>query len=127
MSGKKIVVLGGGVGGIVAANELRRLLPERHRIVVIERSANHAFAPSFLWVMSGTRKSSQIQRPLSSLLKSGIELVIAEATRIDVERCVIDTDHETIAYDFLLIAVGAFRRNQFDHGLKLGAQRALEH
>ena len=50
MSAQTIVILGGGVGGLVAANELARLLPERHRIVLVERSGRHAFAPSFLWL-----------------------------------------------------------------------------
>src|SRR3990172_9401513 len=51
MSGKTILVLGGGVGGLVAVNELRRRLPAEHRVVLIERNARHAFAPSLLWLM----------------------------------------------------------------------------
>lgn len=46
MGGKTIAILGGGVGGLVAANELRRLLDAEHRIVLIEKSRQHAFAPS---------------------------------------------------------------------------------
>lgn len=107
MDGKKIVILGGGVGGIVAANELRRLLPQKHRITVIERNAIHAFAPSFLWVMSGTRTSAQLQRPFASLIRTGVETIIAEATQIDLARCVVETDCLAVEYDFLIIAVGA--------------------
>ena len=36
MGGRKVVVLGGGVGGLTAANELRRLLGPEHRVVLIE-------------------------------------------------------------------------------------------
>jgi len=49
----RMVILGGGVGGQVAANELRRSLPSEHRVTIIERSVRHASAPSFLWVMTG--------------------------------------------------------------------------
>ena len=107
MNGKKIVILGGGVGGIVAANELRRLLPQKHRITVIERNAIHAFAPSFLWVMSGTRRSTQVQQPIASLLRTVVEMIVAEATNIDLARCVVETDRQSVEYDFLIIAVGA--------------------
>ncbi|MBI2016497.1 MAG: NAD(P)-binding protein, partial [Candidatus Rokubacteria bacterium] len=43
-----IVVLGGGVGGVVVANTLRRRLDRKHRIVVVDRSPQHVFTPSFL-------------------------------------------------------------------------------
>lgn len=64
MDSQNIIVLGGGIGGLVAANELRQLLPTKHRITIIERNEEHAFAPSFLWVMNGTptlnRSSDQL-------------------------------------------------------------------
>ena len=46
MAGKTIVILGGGVGGLVAANRLRRLLNREHRVVLVDRSPWHSFAPS---------------------------------------------------------------------------------
>ena len=66
MTAKTIVVLGGGVGGIVAANHLRGRLASEHRVVLVERNAEHAFAPSFLWLMTGGRRPEQIRRPLKS-------------------------------------------------------------
>jgi len=64
MNAETVVILGGGVGGLVAANELARRLPRGHRIVLVERSATHAFAPSFLWPMTGGRRAEQITRDL---------------------------------------------------------------
>ncbi len=49
MNGKNVVIVGAGTGGIVLANRLRSKLAPPHRIMVIERSETHAFAPSFLW------------------------------------------------------------------------------
>ena len=46
----RILILGGGVGGQVVANELRRRLSPEHRVTLIDRTTRHAFAPSFLWV-----------------------------------------------------------------------------
>jgi sulfide:quinone oxidoreductase len=48
MPSKTVVILGGGVGGMIAANQLRKRLAPDHRVVLVERNADHAFAPSFL-------------------------------------------------------------------------------
>lgn len=42
MQARTVVILGGGVGGVVAARELRRRLPRPHRIVLIDREREHA-------------------------------------------------------------------------------------
>lgn len=77
------LVLGGGIGGMVAANEMRRQLPSTHRVVLVEKNAQHAFAPSFLWLMTGDREPHQIRRPLKGLLRRGVDLVQAEVLGID--------------------------------------------
>jgi sulfide:quinone oxidoreductase len=115
-------ILGGGVGGQVAANALRRLLPEEHRVVVIEREANHAFAPSFLWLMTGDRKPAQIVRPLQSLLRPGVELVTSQARRIDLGRGRVETGLGEVAYDHLVVALGAELAPEAIPGLADAAQ-----
>jgi len=104
---KRIVILGGGVGGVVAANELARRLPRSHRIFLVERSGTHAFAPSFLWLMTGDRETPQITRPLRTLVRPGVEIVEAEARAIDLAGARVETDGEAIAYDYLVVALGA--------------------
>jgi sulfide:quinone oxidoreductase len=107
MKDKTIVVLGGGVGGLVAANELRRLLSSRHRVVLIEKNPVHAFAPSFLWLMTGDRKPEEITTPLRSLLRPGVEVVEARATRIDLAARSILTSAQEVGFDYLILALGA--------------------
>lgn len=104
---KTIVILGGGVGGLVAANELRRLLPRRHRVVLIERNDTHAFAPSFLWVMTGARRPQGITCPVGSLLRPGVEFLPANALSIDTKRSLIETSDGAVGYDHLVVALGA--------------------
>ena len=83
MAGRSVVVLGGGVGGLVAANELRRRLEPRDRVVLVEREARYVLQPSLLWLMVGRRRREQIERPLRSLLARGVELMVAEVRAID--------------------------------------------
>lgn len=107
MRSKTIVILGGGIGGMVAANELRRQLSPDHRVVVVEKTAYHAFAPSFLWLMTGDREPDQVRRPIASLLRRGIELIQAEARAIDLAHRKIDTSAGEITFDYLIVAAGA--------------------
>jgi sulfide:quinone oxidoreductase len=104
---KTVLILGGGVGGLVAANETRKRLPKEHRVVLVEREASFVFAPSFLWLMTGSRTAEQISRPLALLEKKGIELVSGEIGRIDPERREAVVDGRTLAGDFLILALGA--------------------
>jgi sulfide:quinone oxidoreductase len=118
MPGKRIVIIGAGSGGIVLANALRRKVDSTHRIIVIERSDTHAFPPSFLWLMVGERKRSDITRPVRSLLASGVELLIGEAREIDPAERLVRVGSESIGYDFLVLAGGA--------ELKFGSTPGLE-
>ena len=102
-----IVILGGGTGGLVAAHHLRKRLARKHRVVVIDRSADHVYQPSMLWQIVGERRQEQFHRPLSRLRKKGIEFRNEEVTRIDVDRRVVETSSETLAYDYLIVALGA--------------------
>lgn len=78
-----IVILGGGVGGVVAATTLRKRLPDRHRVVLVDREPGHLFAPSLLWLITGKRTAREISRPLERLTRKGIDLVHGEVDRID--------------------------------------------
>ncbi len=104
---KKIIILGGGIGGVVSANLLRKKLPIEYRIILIEKNPVHYFAPSFMWLMTGDRKSSNISTKLERLLNPGIEIIIAEANNIDITNKNVHTSNGNYDYDFLIIALGA--------------------
>jgi sulfide:quinone oxidoreductase len=104
--GHTALILGGGVGGLTVANELRRRLTRADRVVVVERNPIHVFAPSFLWVASGSRRPSQIQKPVRDLLRPGIELVAGIVESIDgVKRSAV-IDGREIAADVMVVALG---------------------
>ena len=107
MSQPAIVILGGGVGGVVATSELRRRLRDRARIIVIERNPRQSFAPSYLWVMTGDRKPQAIIRNIAGLERKGIEVVTSEVKCIDVSQRSIAVNGRDVRYDFLIVALGA--------------------
>src|SRR5581483_681509 len=106
-NGKTVLILGGGIGGTVAATRLRRMLPREHRVVLVERESKHVFSPSFLWIMIGERRADQISRPMAALVKRGIEFIQGTIERIDPARRTITVDGKEFSGDYLIIALGA--------------------
>jgi sulfide:quinone oxidoreductase len=107
MSGKTILILGAGVGGLVAAHRLRERLGREHRVVVVDKNAQHVFAPSLLWLMVGWRRAPQISRDLRRLARRGIEFVQAEVQAIDPAMRKATTSAGEFAADYLVVALGA--------------------
>lgn len=104
---KTVLILGGGVGGLVAARELRKNLGREHRIVLIDRERDHLFAPSLLWLMVGERRAEQIRRPLAGLARKGIEVKLGEIEHIDPDRRTVTVSGDVLVGDFLVVALGA--------------------
>ena len=75
MAGKTVAILGGGVGGLVTANELRKRLGKEHRVVLVDKDGRHVFWPSLLWLQVSSRKPESIVRDLASLEKKGIDVI----------------------------------------------------
>ena len=112
-----VLVLGGGVGGQVAALALRKRLPRDHRVVLVERSSRHVFDPSLLWLMTGDRTPEGISRPLEGLRRKGIEVVHGEIERIDPERRVVSVDGAELRGEHLIVALGAELKPELVPGL----------
>jgi sulfide:quinone oxidoreductase len=121
MATATVVILGGGVGGQIAANELRRHLPAPHRVVVVDQFADHAFAPSFTWVMAGLRRPEQVKRPLQRLLAPGVERLEGRVQAIDCATRRVRVDGQALAYDYLLVALGAEMAPDLIPGLREAA------
>ena len=104
---KTALVLGGGVGGLVAANRLRTVLPTHHRVVLVDRERQHLFQPSLLWLAVGDRSAGDIQRPLAQLARKGVDVRIGSIDRIDTATRTVRVDGEDLAGDAIIIALGA--------------------
>ncbi len=116
-SAKTVLILGGGVGGIVAALRLRKLLDPEHRVVLVEKEDAHVFSASLLWLMIGGRSPGEISRPIGSLAKRGIELVRGTVERIDPTTRTVRVNGADMRGDYLIVALGADLAPQLVPGL----------
>jgi sulfide:quinone oxidoreductase len=121
---RNVVVLGGGIGGVVAASRLAgetSSLGWGGRVMLVDRDLDHPFAPSFPWVMSGARRPEQVTADLRSLRRRGVELVHGDVLQIDPEHRVVQTTHGPVDYARLVIALGAELAPQGLPGFSEGA------
>jgi sulfide:quinone oxidoreductase len=106
---KRVVILGGGSGGAVAASRLGKWgRPGEFEVVLIDRSPWHEFRPSYLWVSLGKRDPESIRRPLRLLAQRyGTRVVQATVTGIRPDANVVETDRGSFEYDYLIVALGS--------------------
>jgi len=103
------VVLGGGTGGTLAANRLRRLLDDRAaEIVVVDGDDAHLYQPGLLFVPFGLARPASLTRPRGEQLRPGVSLRRAAVDRVDLEADQVWlSDGTSLAYDVLVVATGA--------------------
>ncbi len=107
MQSKKVVILGGGVGGIVTANRLAKSLPPETEIILIERNKLYSFPASYLWLMVNKRRPEQITVPLRDLVDKRVTTLYEEVKEIDLGNKIIIAGETEVNFDYLVIALGA--------------------
>lgn len=122
---KRIVVIGGGSAGVMAANRMRRTLRrDEAEITVVEKSDRHLYQPGLVPLLFDLDKPENLTRPMSDLLLGGVNLVIDEAKSIDQEENKITTAKSgDIFYDYLVIATGAQLYLDEPPGMKEGLEK----
>jgi len=104
----KIVVLGAGLGGIIAAYEIRKTIRRQDKVVAINETDFYQFVPSNPWVLVGWRERKDIVVDLHKPLKRRrVELVVGKAAKVEPEnKRVRMSDGSFVDYDYLVIATG---------------------
>ncbi|APY10272.1 sulfide:quinone reductase [Seonamhaeicola sp. S2-3] len=135
----KIVILGAGISGHVAATHLRRKLPKKHEVVVVSPNSNYQWIPSNIWVGIGRMKSKKILFPLAPLYKKkGINYKQAKAVTFYPEgdkkeqKPYIVSEYvtgekkgqqEKVTYDYLINATGPKLNFEATEGLIPGKNK----
>ena len=123
-----IVILGGGFGGLAAANEIRKSLSESDaKITIIDKKDWFMVGFTKLWIISGARTFEDSTSSLNDLTKKGINFLKDEITKLNLENRTVQTKSQTIPYDFLLICTGAVLAPQRIPGLIENGYNLYDH
>ncbi|HXZ12253.1 MAG TPA: NAD(P)/FAD-dependent oxidoreductase [Candidatus Sulfotelmatobacter sp.] len=120
----RVVILGGGFGGLAAARKLKRAPVQ---VTLVDRCNYHLFQPLLYQVATGTLSPANIAAPLRHILKKqkNTEVLLAEAIHIDAAKRRVILSDGSLDYDTLIVATGASHQyfghdewEQFAPGLK---------
>jgi sulfide:quinone oxidoreductase len=110
---KRILILGGGVGGTLTANLLIKKLRRQVKsgdvtITVVDQTGQHTYQPGFMYIAMGGERADRLQRPERGLLDKRVGLVVGEIAQIDeAKQMVVLSDGLPVPYDYLVLATGS--------------------
>ncbi|MGB8091317.1 MAG: FAD-dependent oxidoreductase, partial [Pseudolabrys sp.] len=109
----RVVIIGGGFGGLCAA---RGLVGAPVRVTLIDKRNYHLFRPMLYQVATGLLSADQISRPLRSILsrQANVEVLMDEVSGVDTDKRLVRLKQHSISYDYLVLATG-IQYNYFGH------------
>jgi len=102
----RVVVIGGGFGGLEAARALAKLPV---KVTVIDRTNHHTFQPLLYQVATAGISSAEIAAPIRWILRGrrNVEVLLGEVTGFDLARKVVKLPDVELPYEYLIVAAGA--------------------
>ncbi|MDQ8200651.1 NAD(P)/FAD-dependent oxidoreductase [Pelagicoccus enzymogenes] len=102
---KRILVLGGGFGGLAFAKSIDPSLAE---VTLVDKQNHHLFQPLLYQVATAGLAAPDIAEPLRTLFseQEHVQVLMDEVVAIDLEREWVTTPHQSLSYDYLVIALG---------------------
>jgi len=108
----RVVIVGGGFGGLYAA---RALAGAPVSVTLIDKRNYHLFRPLLYQAATGLLSADEISGPLRSILsrQNNVDVLLGEVTGVDTQKRVVLEQHD-VPYDFLILATGV-QYNYFGH------------
>ena len=102
----RVVIVGGGFGGLRAA---RSLLGEPVQIIIVDRKNHHTFQPLLYQVATAGLSPGEIASPIRSIFRddSNVISLLEEVQDFDLAHRIVKTSEQNIPYDYLVVAAGA--------------------
>ena len=119
MARKRVVILGGGTGGTMMANRLRRHYDDAElEVHVVDRDDAHVYQPGLLFVPFGLASTDEIVRPRRRQLRRGVAFHQAEVASVELDLDEVRlADGTRLPYDALIVASGARLQPEETEGL----------
>lgn len=115
MAPPRVLILGAGFGGLACAKQLRRFPGE---VVLVDRTNHHLFQPLLYQVATAGLSGSDVAQPVRTILRGQKNLTVhmagVTATDLAARTVSIDFQDRTLAFDYLVIALGV-TSNYFGH------------
>lgn len=102
----RVLILGGGFGGVSAASHLRSVAPE-HEVILVDRATHFVMGFRKNDELTGRASMEAFRRPLAALGDRGVQVVHGTATLVDPAARVVEVDGRTLEVDALVAALGA--------------------
>lgn len=106
---KKLLILGAGTAGTMAANRLRALLDAAEwQITLVDQNETHYYQPGFLFIPFGTYSKADVIKPKRDFMPNGVELIMSSIDAIEPDKNQVRLGNSrSLSYDFLIVATGA--------------------
>jgi sulfide:quinone oxidoreductase len=117
---KKLLILGAGTAGTMAANKLSHVLDlNEWKITIVDEHEIHYYQPGFLFIPFGIYGQNDVIKPKRDFIPAGVEMIVSKIEMIEPEnnRVRIAKDNRYLNYDFLIIATGTHPRRDETPGL----------
>jgi len=104
---KRVLILGGGFGGIATARRLKEKLDAKDEVILVDKRDHFMVGFRKTWALVGESRLEEGQRPLDSLTSLGIQVMQDPVTRIDPNGHAATMGDQIISADALVVALGA--------------------
>ncbi|KAG2205618.1 hypothetical protein INT46_003445 [Mucor plumbeus] len=102
----KVVVVGGGPGGLSVSSTVSKLLG-KNQVAVIEPASQHYYQPLWTYVGGGLKNFNESVKPMAEVMPSDAEWIQDKVTEFDPENNTVKlADGQTVGYDYLVVAAG---------------------
>ncbi|MBT9260291.1 MAG: NAD(P)/FAD-dependent oxidoreductase [Clostridiales bacterium] len=103
----KVVIVGGGVGGTIVANQLARKVNGKAEITLISQDDQHMYQPGLLFIPFNLMQPDNLYRSQRELLHPHVVFAHDKVVAIDPEKKTVKGEKGQWTYDFLVIATGS--------------------
>ena len=111
---KRVIIIGGGFGGIALAKKLCR---KEFQVVLMDKNNYHTFQPLLYQVSTGGLEPDSIAYPIRKVLQGypNFYFRLAEVLEVDVNKNIVHTNIGDLKFDYLVVATGT-KTNFFGNG-----------